>query len=277
MSLLLATSVLLAGLLALPRPAAITELPLPRVHWQRVGARHLAAVRALAETGRHPLSYKLRSVGELFRRLGAAEARRDGAEAEALRRELVWAAREGLQSEGASELERLLRLQTHLFIQAARTWNLGGPPPASLLELGGAFATRARQAGWLSSGVDAVEAPLSTMFRVRWIKVMRLGGLAELEPSADDWRVYYGFLLRNPDAESWRGRLELQLSLVEALRQYDASYPSQYASGVLHYRLGDFRSAYEMFISHLSENPHGRFSLRARNGAVASAAQMLGG
>lgn len=271
--LMAGTCVVLSALLTIPRPVDLRDVPTPRVNWLRVREAELERRRLVAAAVEKQLPFEVRVVGELLRQLGRAEAERKSTTAS---EELASAVRRALAEIGAEPLAQLQALQAHLFVLAVQSWRPGQPPSAELIELGGSFATRAAAAGWIDpagSGLPSSQE-LSALYRIRWASVTGLLQTPGFEPSVDDWRLYYGFRLRQPEGASPRDRRLTQLANVDGLKRFDEDYPADYAKGVVHWRMGAAESALTHFRRHLAESPSGRFSLRARNGAAAAAAAM---
>ncbi len=267
-------TVALAAVLTLPRPVALTDLPVPAVNWPNVREHEAFEAELANQTQAVRLGYEVRAVGELVRRVGLAEAaRRPGPSGEELDR----AVRQALRLHGAPSLLQLRALQTQLFVQAVRDWRAPDPAPQELRELGGSFASRAAQAGWVDEHGRclATHFELAAMYRIRWGRLTGLATASGFQPSADDWRLYYGFRLRHPEGSTPRERRKLQLAYVEGLSEYDLTFPKDFAKGVIHYGLGAYPAALQHFNRHLLEHPAGRWTLRARNGAAGAASAML--
>jgi hypothetical protein len=59
--------------------------------------------------------------------------------------------------------------------------------------------------------------------------------------------------------------LRARIGYVRALARVDGAYPAELALGALHLRLGEHADAQRELEAHLAKNPHGPWSLRARN------------
>lgn len=266
------TIALLAALLGVPRPVAPDVLPLPRVDVREL-ERSEAAARALARQALgEPLPFEVRAVGEAFRRFGAANAAQRTGDAEQQLLECRGLARGALARHGEEALERLQALQTEMFLDLSVRWERGEDVEPALGELGGNFVEKAKSAGWLDGArhLRLTLAERRVLFKVRWADVTGLRDKPRLAPTANDWRLYYRFLLLHPEPSAAGRPAEQQLRYVPLVERIDPGYPGAFARGVLYYRLGAFAQAAAAFEGHLAGSQSGPWRLRARNHLVAA-------
>jgi len=269
LALVTVTMALLAAVLALPRPVEPHHLPEPELDPRRVADMARTEAERAQRVRDTPLPYGIRATGEAFRAVGAATFRNDEDVTETLTK-LTRTARVALSEHGPEALLNLRAIQCELFLAALGAWEATGIVDAELVELGGTFLGKARSSQWLDdSGRLALKRhERSILFRVRWGLLTGLGKAHPFKPTLAEWRVYYAFLLRHPEAPT-RGssgaRVDQQLAYVNALARVDPSYPADYARGVLLYRGGRHTEAARAFGRHLQLHPNGPWTLRARN------------
>ena len=254
----------LALALAMPRGAEPDVIPLPHVDRPELArVERVERERAdLAEAERLP--YEVRATGEAQRQYGRAEADGNVALAAARRTELRRTATLALSIHGAEPLLRLRAAQTRLFERALARWESGSDATAELEELGGAFVEKARAAGWLAGRrrLDISAAERAALFRIRWGELTGLRDEQPFASSANEWRLYYRFLLEHPDATA---PADAPLRYVEAAQKYDPSYPGLLARGILELRLGRPQKAALTLQSYLAAKRDGPWRLRAQN------------
>ncbi len=225
------------------------------------------------EVSAEPLPHGARLVGETFRRAGAA-AVDDPSRAHDLLQALARDVREHIAAGRTEDLLRLRALQAELFTRAAREWERTAQVTEELRELGGDFVERAR--GWLdvpdrpaeaSGGGRLVlsDSQLRLLFRVRWGTLTGTHRVHPFGPSLNEQRHYYATLLEHPPGDLRQDRIWNQLEAVSALARVDATYPAEFARGVLLYQLGDFPAAAESFQAHARRRGDGPWLLLARN------------
>lgn len=258
-----------------PRPSRPDVLPLPQIDF----AQHeleLSRSEALARLATsEQLPFDVRAVGEAIRRFGAASQRGDRDAAAAARASAAQLTAKARASHPPELLQRLLAVQTELFARAVDELVTTGRESDDFRELGGDFATRAREHGWMSDGrLRLSPAELRVVFEMRWLELTRLRDVAPFSPSLNDWRVYYRMLLRlpRPNADA-RKTAEERLALVEALARRDSTYEVALARGVLLFQLGAYSAAADQFRAHLRAHPEGRWQMRARNYLLAALAE----
>lgn len=262
----------LALWLALPRPVAPADVPLPDVDRRKLTRLiEKDAERSRSATER-PLPFPIRRVGELVRRFGAASVTNPGGSRDLLaelRREFGLVRRTG----GPEPLLTLRSLQTTLFLGAVRRWEERQKADRELVELAGNFEHKCLESGWvLDFRVVFSEAELSAMYRVRWNELTGATDDPELRLSLDELRVYYRALLVHPEGQNAAERDGRRLAYVSALGRRDVDYPAELARGVLHFRLGQGAAAAAALMDHLTLRPDGPYALRARNYLLAALA-----
>ena len=260
---------LIAVFLAVPRSIPPDTIPLPHVDWreaERSAARERERARAaLAE----PLPYEVRGVGELFRAFGASNRQHSsGVEQIHDLRTFARAARRKL---GDEPLLRLQALQTELFLTALTRLEQGEDVRGELDELGGSFVDKARASGWMDgqNHLRANEHERRVLFRVRWSELTGLRSETAFAPTANEWRLYYRFLLTHPERD--RALMSDHLRYVAAVEKVDLDYPGAFARGVIYFRLGAFKQSADAFKSFLEKRPSGAWRLRAKNHLLAAA------
>jgi hypothetical protein len=259
----------IAAALAAPRATEPDVLPLPvpdRSVLRHVKSRTGELAREAREKG---LSYDVRAVGEAIRRCGRETVDGKGVPDKVIG-EVLLTVRMALDRKSEAGLLRLLALQTELFVAATHAFESSGKPSLELKELGGDFASMAKQSGWLE-GQSLVldDDERASLFRLRWTELTGLRSVAMFSPTLDEYRAYYALYLRNLRRAD-PARSERAFSVVRALEKRDPSYPGAFARGVLFYRAGLFQEAAEAFGAHLALHPEGPWALRARNHVLAA-------
>jgi TolA-binding protein len=263
-----------AASLAVPHPVAPDELPAPQIDFEAARSAQQTESARAARARQAPLSYAVRAVGELVRRVGISEHRRDSQETNLLRGQLRNALRGAVDPD---ELLSLRALQTELFLAAfdrqLRTHSV--PFDAELLELGGSFAEHADQQQWWTDPRQLPErSELTAVYRIRWNELVGVANVPRFQVSANDRRLDFRMRLRgfrnlpSPD----RGNAEL--AVLKALTPFDPGYPATYAQGIALIHAGSYKPAFDVLQSYLATNPSGEFALRARNFALYAALEL---
>jgi hypothetical protein len=258
---------LLAAALGLPRPVQPDALPLPHVDGAEVEQAAAERLGLVAQAGVAPLSFEVRSLGELIREYGRATARGQTGAAAQHRARLPRLARSVKAAEGDRALRALKAVQTELFLRALLRWEASGRADSELIELGGDFITKARSCGWIHGRLLMTTEERAVLFGVRWLTLLELDD-GPLGPTQNEWRLYYRFLLAHPEgtaSQSQADRVDRQLRTVAALAKRDPDYPAALAQGVLMFRRGDLAAAADAFRAYLSSATDGAWQLRARN------------
>lgn len=258
---------LIGALVAVPRAAAPDVLPRPAVDYPEVARELRAEAERAREAEQKILPYDVRAAGELMRRYGDAAAADEPGRADRELRALRGRSDVARGRAGDKLLLRLRAVQSQLFQHALRHWEATGAVDDDLRQLGGDFLRKARKSGWVAPPHRLLmsRAERAVLYRIRWSGLTGLLETYPFSPSLDDWRVYYGFLLRHPEGDDDHTRLDNQLSYVNVLEKHDPSYPSDLARGVLLYRLGQYPAAATALRAHLQKHPDGAWTLRARN------------
>jgi hypothetical protein len=267
---LIAVGIALAGsILAVPRAAPPTEIPVPRIDRAEQRRQQTSDTERANSAMLVPLPFDVRAVGETLRRYGSANAAHDevGAKLELaeLRRRIV----DVRALLGDEPLLALRAVQTRLFQLALSRWESGVDADPELEELGGNFLPKARESGW-TRGRRLVlsDAERSLMFRVRWVELAGLREQHAFAPTLEDWRAYYRFLIEHPETGARsdpRADASARLKYVDALARLDPEYPAKLARGVLMFELGRMPEAAEAFRAHLTSREQRRYALRAQN------------
>lgn len=257
----------LAYALLLPPPVEEPEIPLPVVD-RGLERRRLELERRRAQAARRDaLPFEVRAAGEAFRRFGLDSVRADAKVAEnrlvALRRKIGTA----LRQYGSEPVLRLRALQGELFLKALEHFRTGSSPGLELLELGGNFAQKARDSGWLDRDGSLLFNPNErlTLFRIRWTELAGLRKNPAFSPTLNELRIYYRALLTLPEGALPRERSQNQLRYVEAFARLEPDYPGGLARGAVLLRLGDKPGAQRELTAHLARFPDGPWALRARS------------
>jgi hypothetical protein len=265
---------LLGATLAVPRAVPPDELPVPDIdRSEQRRSSQSENVRADAAE-REPLPFEVRVVGEMLRRYGADEASLESSLGIQHLIELREKAPAARAKYGDEVLLRLRAAQARFFCRALRRWEDSGTADHELTELGGSFLTKAERVGWLTGQRKLIldEEERALLFRMRWGELTGLGRTHPFRPSLNEWRIYYRFLIENPDATSESGRLAVRQTYVQALARLDPDYPADLARGVAAYQLGRFPDAVHAFQAHLQAHPSGPWRLRAQNYFAAATA-----
>jgi hypothetical protein len=265
--------VLVTALLAVPRAARPGVFPVPLVDGEELSAARQRSAELADSAEQGGLPFETRAVGDALRRMGAALARgaAGSADAEHLQRLMSERVRAALRAGQSEPLLRLRAVQARLFVRAVHEHAWGVPASKELIELGGDFATRATQNGWLSSaGCVATDDELRTLFERRWVELTRLREEPRFKPALGELRRYYRFLILHP--ERGKGddppaleRASMRLRYVEALAKRDTEYPIELARGSLLAELGAMPQSAQALSRYLSFSSGAEWNLRARN------------
>jgi hypothetical protein len=262
--------------LALPRPVAPKELPLPAVdrHEEtRAEARDAERVRA-ARTA--PLPFLVRAAGEAFRRFGAAEAKNDDRDADAQQLAFCKRIEAARKQHGDEPVLALRAVQADLFVAAVRDENV-----EELRELGGSFFGPAGRDG-VARAAQLRRDELKSLFGMRWTRLARLTSERPFTPTLNEWRLYYRTLLSHaelasPTLERDAAARTLSLSrVVEALAKLDPDYPASLALGITRHWMGRYDDAESLFASYLSTHPTGPLRLRVQGYVLAARRHLPG-
>lgn len=247
-----------------PRAAEPDVVPLPRIDRKEVARTAALERQRAAAAVEETLPYEVRAVGEALRQYGRAEAAGESARAAVLRDDLRRAARAAFAERGAEALLGLRAVQTLMFLHALERWEHGSGETDELRELAGNLLQRAETAGWLrdSRQLDMSRAERSLLFRMRWGELTGLASETTFAPTANEWRLYYRFLLLHPERD---GSPDAALRYAAAAAKYDPDYPLELALGILELRLGRPVRAAAALSAFLTKKPHGRWRLRAQN------------
>ncbi len=268
------TLLVAAALLAVPRASAPQLLPLPQPDRRLLRARHREEAE-VAERARHErLSFKVRAVGEAFRRVGTGTVFERGVPQQAVH-DLERLAKEAREEAGGRPLLALRGLQVELFVEAVHAWAPGSKPSKELRELGGDFPEVAKKNGWLAGDrllLDDEE--LATLFRMRWTELTRTGEAPPLAATLDELRAFHALLLRHAPPGPDPAHDRMTLLSIAALQRLDPSYPAALARGVVLYRRGALAAAADAFRAELRARSDGPYRLRARNHLLAALAEL---
>jgi|RhiMethySRZTD1v2_1073278.scaffolds.fasta_scaffold02874_3 hypothetical protein len=257
----------LGALLAIPRAVAPEDVPVPAV--DRAEQRRSSQSENLRADAaeREPLPFEVRVVGEMLRRYGADESSGEPSLGEQHLIELRDQAPKARAKHGDEALLRLRAAQARFFCRALERWQSSGKVDSDLTELGGSFLAKAERVGWLRGERELVldEEERALLFRVRWGELTGLGRTHPFRATLNEWRIYYRFLIENPDAVGEAARGTARLGYVQVLGRLDPDFPASLAHGVVAYQLGHFPDAARAFQAHLQAHPGGPWRLRAQN------------
>jgi hypothetical protein len=212
------------------------------------------------------LPFEARAVGDVVRRWGAALSSGVG-DVEYLRRLTQERVQAALQAGHLLPLQRLRAVQARLFVRAVRDYAGGANEPLELRELGGDFARRARDNGWLDGGrCVATDDELASLFGVRWLELTHLREHPQLKPTLGELRRYYRFLLLHPErAQGGPEALAARrLSYVDALAKVDGEFPAAFARGALLGQMGETQASAAQLSAYLGQTTS-ELRLLARN------------
>jgi hypothetical protein len=264
----------LSAALVVPRKVEPDVIPLPVIdRAEQRERRDLEHGRV--EHAQAGLPLEVRSVGEAFRRVGQAGFGGTGA-ADQFRSQLRRLAELARERHGDEKLLELRAVQAELFARALLEGSGGEPAPA-LRELGGSFFKLGAARGWFAMGPSAASSDeVRSLFQIYWGETLGWSRRQPYAPTLNEWRVYFRFLLARPppDGPDRAGDLQQKLGYVAALAQYDQDYPAHLARGVILYQIGAYPESAVELGQHLSQQPDGRWALRARNYLAACGAAL---
>jgi hypothetical protein len=270
-------AVALAGIvaiLAVPRSVEPAELPLPMADVQQLRRIALADDAAARSILRTPLDADVRALGSLLRAFGKADAVRDDVMLAQLRSRISTAVVVA-RTQGDASLVGLRAFQLNAFLREVRHFVATGESSTELIELGGSFADVLVRNGWCVGAPPCVmhmgEHALRAIYKRRWNEISGLSG-DPFDLTLDEQRAFYEFLLRYPPQKTEPGSSSIHrfdgpylLRKVDELAAIDATYPRQFARGIIQFRTGDFRRAAQSFSAHLDGAPDGPWAIRAQN------------
>jgi hypothetical protein len=193
---------------------------------------------------------------------------------------------------GKNAVRMLFVVQSHAFLAAVRAYQLTGKETDELRELAGPFLQRLRQAEWIvGSDVQVSERELRVLYKLMWGFDTGLEAEEGFAVTLDERRVLYGLYLRKPHppehlrsallrAKEHAGSRELcvkvedetraasekwRIGKIAAVGEFDANYPTEYALGIAHFRLGDYQASGQSFRRWIDQHPGGPWTLRAQN------------
>jgi hypothetical protein len=291
----------LFGVLLLPRRADPDDVPVP-IPAAGSLAKAASVDRDLARRARSELlPGAVRALGSAIRQYHTLEGTSEAAPLAEARRRVDDALTSALPS-GQDALLQLRAVQLEGFLDALRSFEATGVESDELMALGGRFVASMRAAGWCSGhALLPGEPALRTMFKEMWNALLGLDGRPGFEPSLDEQRALYAFVLAHPhpsapmraaieaarrgahDTRACEGVREAERSASEAFRleriarlaAIDPDYPAAYARGVASFRRADYRGASTAFRAWLTDHPDGPLALRAQSFLRASDAAQV--
>lgn len=274
--LLVVVMALVTVSIAVPRPA-LSDLPLPVANMKTLEALARQDQLWSEQASREPLSFDVRALGEAIHQYGQAEADHDRLQiAHAL--PLLQKQARDIASRDPQGLLALRAYQTQRFLQELQHFEATAIESVELQGLAGAFVEMARRAHWLqptnpATRLVADEHVRRALFRKRWNEITNLNA-PPFALQIDEQRALYAFLLRHPVVSSpsqqvgpnaCRAADEYRLRKVAELGAMDASYPAQYALGLLLIRLDRPQQAIVPLADFVERHENGPYVLRARN------------
>ena len=267
----------LTAALTVPRKVEPDFVPAPVID-RTEQRRELDVERERAERAKAGLPLEVRSVGEAFRRFGAAALREDApAILPQLSAQLRRLTDVAIERRGNEKLLELRAVQAELFIAAMVRRRSDGAPDAELRELGGKLLASGLERAWFEPHPGAAdELELGGLFRIYWAETLGLARRHPFAPTLNEWRAHYRFLLARPLAagEQRAGDVQRRLGYVAALAQHDQDYPARLARGGLFYQRGAYAESAGELQAHLARFPDGPWTLRARNYLAACGATL---
>ena len=273
---------LIAGgsiLLAVPRGVPALEFP-PVVGGVAAAHDAFEADRSLArKVASQPLDVDVRHLGREMRSYNLAAAKGELDNLAEARARLARAAVKAHAVAGAQAIRRLRAVQTMRFIDELRLWQRSGKSSKELMALGGDIVPMLQRNRWCRGDGQLLldNAMLRIMYQLRWTQLSTIRD-PKLEPSREEQRLRYLFLLRHPFASDDSGlsrqaneaRVERQavkhrLRTIRRLVQHMPDYPASLARGVTYYRAGMWAGAATAFNEHMTLRPDGPYRLRAQN------------
>jgi hypothetical protein len=262
--------------LALPRPVAPRELPLPSVDRVELGESEARARELVRSAETRPLPFLVRAAGEAFRRFGKAEADHDESEGQAQASDFALRVAEARKQYGDVAVLTLRAVQADLFSHALRDGNA-----RDLEELGGgAFAERSPTREL--SRATLRDDELRSLFTMRWTRLSGTLSSRPFAPSLNEWRLYYRTLLTHVELAS-AGRASDPVTdamtlarCIEALVKHDPDYPRLLALGIVEYWKGRHDAAEALIAAHLEAQRAGPWRLRAQGYLVAARRRIPG-
>lgn len=269
-----------AALLAVPRPVDPTDVPEPMIDPRGLERATRTDEARASAAEREGLDMDVRELGSAVRELGIADEQVDARALWTARARITAAAARALGAGGEESVLRLRAYQLRLFLGEVRRWQVTGEESRELHELGGGFLRMLRRNGWIDEGARGLRmrmdgGALRAAWKRRWNEITGVQRAA-FEPSLDEQRALYRFLLKHPShpghpggrvGAGLRSAYEHQylLKKIDELGSIDVAYPADLARGIVLYRLGSYPQSVEAFRRHLDASPDGPFTLRARN------------
>ncbi len=262
--------------LAVPRPIAPTELPLPVVDRLEEASAAAADAERIRVAKAAPLSFLVRAAGEALRRFGDAEVKGDEQEADAQRFAFTKRIEAARAERGDAPVLALRAVQADLFVNALRARNL-----TELRELGGTFFG-ARDGGAADRAASLQDDELRSLFVMRWTKLAGVAGTRPFSASLNELRLYYRTLLAHAELasrtlrEDPSARATALARAIDALSKLDPDYPKLLGLGVAEHWRGQYDEAEALFSAYLETHRTGPWRLRAQ-GYLLAARQHLPG
>ena len=261
---------------ALPRPVAPRELPLPVVDRVELGEADARAREWVRAAESQPLPFLVRAAGESFRRFGKAEADHDESEGMIQAKDFALRIVEAQKMHGDGPVLSLRAVQAELFCRAVREWN-----EKDLEELGGAAFGKHSPTRALSRATLR-DDELRSLFTMRWTRLSGTLSRRPFSPTLNEWRLYYRTLLAH--AELTRDGRESDpvtdamglARIVDALVKHDPDYPQLLALGIIEHWTGRYDDAEALLAAHLEGHRTGPWRLRAQGYLLAARRRIRG-
>jgi hypothetical protein len=262
--------------LALPRPVAPRELPLPTVDRVELGESEARARELVRSAESRPLPFLVRAAGEAFRRFGTAEAEHDESEGQTQADYFALRVAEARKQYGDVAVLALRAVQADLFSRALHEGNA-----RDLQELGGvAFAERSPTREL--SRATLRDDELRSLFTMRWTRLSGTLSSRPFAPTLNEWRLYYRTLLAHAElARAGRASDPVTDAMtlarcIDALVKHDPDYPRLLALGIVEYWKGRYDAAEALIAAHLEAQHAGPWRLRAQGYLVAARRRIPG-
>lgn len=276
--------------LLVPRAATPEEVPLPQPDMRALRKTEAADSDRVERVKKIPLRPEVLEVGSRFRTFNELQ---HSAEAEPAlfeaKRALVSSITVLDAAEASGELLSLRAVQVEGFLKEVERFESTGEESPELIALAGPFVSRMKEAGWAENNQIALSKDaLRAAYKSIWNEAMGVGPKNDFALSIDEQRALYAFFLSHPhvaahlreegrntpetkaqceqrQARDARLREEWRLDKVQRFGDIDRSYPTDYAAGILLFKLGRYARSAEAFRKWNAAHPGGDYARRSEN------------
>ena len=289
------SAALLTFLLLVPRSTPPEDIPLPQLDGLALRAVLADDASRARDARSHRLPTDILAVGSAIRSVNKQITSGD-AEAVAPARATLDDALRGAfgrdPKEALDQMKTLRAVQLEEFLVEVQRFESTGQQSPELLELGGGFVERMRDAGWVDGRqVSLDDVQRRAAFKLVWTAMVGGAQSPELALALDEQRALYTLYLTRPHVpDGQRGSFETmrrgaaspdecrtvaakeriaaelwRADKIKRLGELDPAYPTSYALGVAYYRAGRYDQSMDAFRSWMDSHPDGPLALRARN------------